>query len=102
TRGFARVNRCTAVGHGPPALEVYADGVLRSYHDLADDWTPLCGDQTRRFLRILRGKETGDLNLDAELARDVLALTLGAIESSRRNEPVLLGADPWTRDATQR
>jgi predicted dehydrogenase len=37
-RGFARVNRCTARGIQQPSLEVYADGEMRSYHALDDDW----------------------------------------------------------------
>ena len=95
TKGFVRVNRCTARGIEAPALEVYVDGVLRTQHDLTDDWTPIIGEQTKRFLRILKGQETGDLDLDADLARDILALTLGAIESSRRTAPIRLDEAPW-------
>ena len=37
-RGYARVNRCTGRGIQQPSLEVYADGEMRSYHALDDDW----------------------------------------------------------------
>ena len=89
TKGFARVNHCTARGLQQPALEVYRDGELRSYHALDDDWASSFRDSTRHFLRVLRSGES-DLLWSAEEAREVLAFLLATLESSRRNAPVSL------------
>lgn len=92
SRGFARVNHCTAHGLQQPSLEVYVDGELRAYHALDDDWAASFRDQTRHFLRVLRHGE-GDPLWSAEDARAVLAFLLAAHESSARNAPVRLGGD---------
>src|SRR5262249_49028700 len=55
--GYARVNRCTGRGIQQPSLEVYADGVLRAYHALDDDWASSFRDSGRHWLRWLH---TGD------------------------------------------
>ncbi len=86
-RGWARVNQCTARGLHVPSLEVYADGVVRGHHDLDDDWASSFRDQTRHLLRVLRTGQ-GDLLWTGDQAREVLAFTLAAHESSRRNAPV--------------
>ena len=89
TKGWVRVNHCTAYGLQQPAVEVYKDGNVRAYHDLDDDWASGFVGQTEHYLRWLRTGE-GPLYLDAEWSREILALVLGAIESSRRNAPVSL------------
>ena len=89
TKGSVRVNHCTSYGLQQPVLEVYKDGLVRSYHDLNDDWASGFVRQTEHYLRWLRtGK--GPLYLDAEWSREILAFVLGAIESSRQNAPVQL------------
>ena len=56
-RGYARVNRCTGRGIQQPSLEVYADGEMRSYHALDDDWASSFRDSGRHWLRWLREGE---------------------------------------------
>jgi len=81
------VHLCTARGLHVPSLEVYADGVITAHHDLDDDWASSFRDQTRHLLRVLRTGE-GDLLWSGDDAREVLAFTLAALESSRNNAPV--------------
>lgn len=88
-KGFVRVNRCTARGLQLPSVEVYADGELRGYHALDDDWGSSFRTQTQELLAFLRTGE-GQVPWSASEAREVLAFCLGALESSHREEPVLL------------
>ena len=87
--GFARVNRCTSLGIQQPVLEVYADGELRSYHALDDDWGSSFDTQTREYCSFLvhGGPEP---HWNGEEARDVLVFIEAAYESARRNAPVLV------------
>jgi len=80
-RGFARVNRCTGRGIQQPSLEVYADGEMRSYHALDDDWASSFRDSGRHWLRWLRTGE-GPLLWSAAEAVDVLRFALAAYASS--------------------
>lgn len=80
-KGYARVNRCTSRGIQQPSLEVYADGQMRSYHALDDDWASSFRDSGRHWLRWLRTGE-GPLLWSAEEAVDVLRFALAAYESS--------------------
>jgi predicted dehydrogenase len=89
SKGFARVNHCTAYGLQAPALEVYRDGEVRGYHALDDHWGSSFRKQTAHYLRWLRTGE-GELLLDDTLAREVLAFLFAAYESSRNNRPVTL------------
>ena len=75
-RGYARVNRCTGRGIQQPSLEVYADGEMRSYHALDDDWASSFRDSGRHWLRWLH---TGDGSTPLERRR------------SRRRSPVRPG-----------
>jgi predicted dehydrogenase len=80
-RGYARVNRCTGRGIQQPSLEVYADGELRAYHALDDDWASSFRDSGRHWLRWLRG--SGEpLFWSGEEAVDVLRFALAAYTSS--------------------
>ena len=92
TKGFARVNRCTGRGIQQPSLEVYADGEMRSYHALDDDWGSSFRDSGRHWLRWL---QTGDgpLLWSAVEAVDVLRFALAAYESSAAGG---IGVDPRT------
>jgi len=86
-KGWAKVHQCTARGLHVPSLETYVDGVVTGHHELDDDWASSFRDQTRHLLRVLRTGE-GDLLWSGDDAREVLAFTLAALESSRRNAPV--------------
>lgn len=89
-RGYARVNRCTARGIQQPSLEVYADGEMRQYHALDDDWASSFRESGRHWIRYLRG---GDLPLlwSADEAVDVLRFALAAYASSEAGG---VGIDP--------
>ncbi len=89
-RGFARVNRCTGRGIQQPSLEVYADGEMRSFHALDDDWASSFRDSGRYWLRWLRTGE-GPLLWSGEEAVDVLRLALAAYQSSAAGG---VGVDP--------
>lgn len=90
-KGFARVNRCTSLGIQQPAVEVYHDGEMRSYHALDDDWGASFDTQAREFYRYL--VHGGDEALwNGEQARDVLAFITAAYESAERNAPVTLAS----------
>jgi predicted dehydrogenase len=92
TRGFVRVNHCTAHGLQQPSLEVYRDGELRQYHAVDDDWGSSFRESTRHYVDALR---TGsDYLWNGDDARDVLAFQLAAHESSERDAPVTL-VEPW-------
>ena len=80
-RGFARVNRCTGRGIQQPSLEVYADGEMKAFHGLDDDWASSFRDSGRHWLRWLRTGE-GPLWWSADEAVEVLRLALAAYESS--------------------
>ncbi len=90
TKGFARVNRVTGRGIQEPSLEVYADGELRGFHALDDDWGSSFRDSGRHWLRWLRTGE-GPLLWSDEEAADVLRFALAAYESSAAGG---IGVDP--------
>jgi predicted dehydrogenase len=81
SRGFSRVNRCTGRGIQQPSLETYAEGEMRAYHALDDDWASSFRDSGRHWLRWLRTGE-GPLMWSAEEAVDVLRFALAAYASS--------------------
>ena len=81
SKGFARVNRVTGRGIQQPSLEVYADGEMRGYHALDDDWASSFRDSGKHWLRWLRTGEGPLLWSDHE-AVDVLRFALAAYESS--------------------
>jgi len=80
-KGFARVNRCTGRGIQQPSLEVYADGEMRSYHALDDDWASSFRDSGRHWLRWLHTGE-GPMIWSGVEAVDVLRFALAAYQSS--------------------
>ncbi len=89
-RGYARVNRCTGRGIQQPSLEVYADGEMRSYHALDDDWASSFRDSGRHWLRWLHTGE-GPLLWSGEEAVSVLRFALAAYASSAAGS---IGVDP--------
>jgi predicted dehydrogenase len=88
--GFARVNRCTGRGIQQPSLEVYADGELRAFHALDDDWASSFRDSGRHWLRWLHTAE-GPMWWSAEEALDVLRFALATYASSEAGG---VGVDP--------
>jgi predicted dehydrogenase len=80
-RGYARVNRCTGRGIQQPSLEVYADGEMRAFHALDDDWASSFRDSGRHWLRWLH-TGAGPLLWGADQAVDVLRFALAAYASS--------------------
>jgi predicted dehydrogenase len=80
-RGFARVNRCTGRGIQQPSLEVYADGEMRSFHALDDDWASSFRDSGRHWLRWLHTGE-GPMLWSGDEAVSVLRFALAAYASS--------------------
>jgi predicted dehydrogenase len=91
-RGYARVNRCTGRGIQQPSLEVYADGEMRSYHALDDDWASSFRDSGRHWLRWLHTGD-GPLLWSADDAVAVLRFALAAYASSVGGGA---GVDPTT------
>ena len=89
-KGFVRVNRCTARVRQEPSVEVYVDGECRTYHALDDDWASSFRDQSRAFIRWLRGDQAGELLWSDTEARAVMQFLAAARESSRLNVPVTL------------
>jgi predicted dehydrogenase len=89
-KGYARVNRCTGRGIQQPSLEVYADGEMRSYHALDDDWASSFRDSGRHWLRWLHTGE-GPMMWSAEEAVSVLRFALAVYASSEAGS---IGVDP--------
>jgi predicted dehydrogenase len=89
-KGYARVNRCTGRGIQQPSLEVYADGEMRSYHALDDDWASSFRDSGRHWLRWLHTGE-GPLKWSGEEAVSVLRFALAVYASSEAGST---GVDP--------
>jgi predicted dehydrogenase len=89
-KGYARVNRCTGRGIQQPSLEVYADGEMRGYHALDDDWASSFRDSGRHWLRWLRTGE-GPLLWSGDEAVDVLRFALASYASSAAGG---IGVDP--------
>jgi predicted dehydrogenase len=90
--GFARVNRCTGRGIQQPSLEIYADGELRAFHALDDDWGSSFRDSGRHWLRWLHTGE-GPMWWSGEEALDVLRFALAIYASSEAGG---VGVDPAT------
>jgi predicted dehydrogenase len=91
-QGYARVNRCTGRGIQQPSLEVYADGEMRSFHALDDDWASSFRDSGRHWLRWLHTGD-GPLLWSAAEAVNVLRFALAAYASSAAGGT---GVDPAT------
>ena len=89
-QGYARVNRCTGRGIQQPSLDVYAEGEMRSYHALDDDWASSFRDSGRHWLRWLHTGE-GPLLWSADEAVNVLRFALAAYASSASGG---VGVDP--------
>jgi predicted dehydrogenase len=89
-QGYARVNRCTGRGIQQPSLDVYAEGEMRSYHALDDDWASSFRDSGRHWLRWLHTGE-GPLLWSGDEAVNVLRFALAAYASSEAGG---VGIDP--------
>jgi hypothetical protein len=82
-QGYARVNRCTGRGIQQPSLDVYADGEMRSYHALDDDWASSFRDSGRHWLRWLRSGE-GPLLWSGDEAVERPAIRIGCLRQQCR------------------
>jgi predicted dehydrogenase len=71
--GILQVNRCSDRLLDEPALTLYRDGELRSFHDLDADWGNSFARSTRHFLDVLAGREAQAVLTAAE-GRRVIAL----------------------------
>ncbi|MCU1430210.1 MAG: Gfo/Idh/MocA family oxidoreductase [Actinomycetia bacterium] len=91
-KGYARVNRCTGRGIQQPSLEVYADGEMRGFHALDDDWASSFRDSGRHWLRWLHTGD-GPLMWSGDDAVNVLRFALAAYASSDAGG---IGIDPAT------
>ena len=80
-KGYARVNRCTGRGIQQPSLEVYAEGEMRGYHALDDDWASSFRDSGRHWLRWLH-TGAGPMLWSADDAIEVLRFALAVYASS--------------------
>ncbi|HEY5252248.1 MAG TPA: Gfo/Idh/MocA family oxidoreductase [Acidimicrobiales bacterium] len=89
-RGYGRVNRCTGRGIQQPSLEIYAEGEMRSYHALDDDWASSFRDSGRHWINWLRHGE-GPLLWSGQEGVNVLRFALAAYASSVAGG---LGIDP--------
>lgn len=87
TKGFVRVTRCTGQLLQEPALTVYVDGETRSAHALDDDWGASFEAATRHLVDVIRTGE-GTPVWTGEEGREVLRLSLAALESSATRRPV--------------
>ena len=89
------MNRCTGRGIQQPSLEVYADGEMRAFHALDDDWASSFRDSGRHWLRWLHTGE-GPMLWSGEEAVDVLRFALAAYASSEAGGT---GVDPAALEA---
>jgi predicted dehydrogenase len=80
-RGSVRCNRISAAGRQEPALEVYCDGEVRSFHTLDDRGDAGFAASTQHFVDVMRGR-TDDVVMSGADARTVLVALLAALDSS--------------------
>jgi predicted dehydrogenase len=85
--GYVRCNRISARGIQEPSVELYRDGETRSFHALDDHPTDAFRGSTDNGLSWFRGGG-GELVMDGERSREVLATLLAALESSRLERPI--------------
>jgi predicted dehydrogenase len=93
TEGFVRCNRISAFGIQEPSLVLYREGEVRAFHALADTPPDAFAALVARSVAFYRGETDGPL-MDGPAAREVLAVLLAALDSSRRGIPVDLDPAP--------
>lgn len=91
SRGWVRVTRCTGRPLDEPALLVYVDGELTEHHDLDDDWGSSFAAATHHLIGVLRSGD-GEPVWTGEQGREVLRLSLAALESSKQRRPVAVAS----------
>ena len=91
SRGWVRVTRCTGRPLDEPPVLVYVDGDVRAHDDLDDDWGSSFAAATRHFVEFLRTGE-GEPVWTGEQGRDVLRLSLAALQASRERRPVAVAS----------
>jgi predicted dehydrogenase len=80
-RGSVRCNRISAAGKQEPALEVYKDGEVRSFHSLADRGDAGFIASTQHMVDLANGVITTPV-MDGATSRAVLVALLAALDSS--------------------
>jgi predicted dehydrogenase len=94
SRGYVRCNRISARGVQEPSVVMYRDGETRAFHALDDDPPSAFRASTAHAIDWFRHGD-GDLVLDGETSRTILATLLTALDSSRLGTP--LDVDVATR-----
>jgi predicted dehydrogenase len=92
SKGYVRCNRISAQGVQEPALEVYRDGEIRSYHALSDTPPDAFTAMAERNVAYLTGEVATPL-MDGAVAREILAVLLAGLESHRQGRPIDLPAN---------
>lgn len=91
TRGYVRCDRISAQGVQEPALEIYRDGEIRSYHAVSDTPPDAFTAMAARNVACLTGEVPTPL-MDGSVAREVLAVLVAGLESHRQGRPIDLPA----------
>lgn len=86
--GFIRVNRCSDRLLDEPALTLYRDGEVRSWHNLDDDWGQSFDRSTRHFVDVLKGRADQEVLTAAE-GRRVVELFHMLDRASREGRAVI-------------
>jgi predicted dehydrogenase len=82
SKGYVRCNRISAQGRAEPAVEVYRDGTVRSYHDLDDRPPDAFAAMAARTVSYFAGETDGPV-MSGQDAYRVLTALLAGIESGR-------------------
>ncbi len=85
--GYVRCNRISGRGVQEPAVVVYREGEVRGYHALADQPPDAFAASAAHGIEYFR-TGAGDLEIDGQTARTVLASLLTALDSSARGTPL--------------
>ena len=85
--GIITVTRCSDRLLDEPALTLYADGEVRAFHNLENDWGQSFRLSTQHFVRVLRGDDAAAV-LSADEGRRVLELAHLLMRSSREERPL--------------
>jgi predicted dehydrogenase len=91
--GVIQVHRCSDRFLDEPVLTLYADGEVRAFHNLEQDWGLSFRRSTEHLVRALRGEEARPV-LTGEEGRRVLALALLLIRSAREGRPLETAGPP--------
>jgi predicted dehydrogenase len=91
TKGYVRCNRISGRGVQEPSVVVYRDGEVRGYHALPDEPPDAFRASAANGIDYFRAG-AGELRLDAQTSRTVLAALLAGLNSSELVVPVDVGS----------